>query len=133
MHGIPPFVAAQVLSAVVLGVIAGAHAGVGTALLGAVLMFGGSAVSVMVSGFIWPDQDEPGWKLALVATFANPLLLSALLVIGLGWDCILHLGGDFFACLVPLIAVLVVILCLLSIFAGWTWHWWKRRAAANLF
>jgi hypothetical protein len=131
MHGVPPFVVAQILTASALGAVAGAHVGVGTALLGAVLMFGGSAISVVISCFIWPDQDEPGWKLALVATFANPLLLFALLVMGLGWDCIVHLGGDLFACFAPFIAAWVAILCLLSIFAGWTWHWWKRRGAAS--
>lgn len=86
-------------------------------------------MSVVVSGFIWPDQDEPGWKLALVATFANPVLLLAILFVGLGRDCFVGRGG--IECVPILFAAWVAILCLLSIVAGWAWHWWKRRGAAS--
>ena len=128
MYGIPPFVSAQLITALGIGVVAGAQIGFGSALLTTGLMFGGAAVSVVISSFIWPTQEAAGWKLFLVAMCCNPVFWFALLIAGVGWHCFPR-GGDFFACLGPMVAVLVIVVCLLPPSIGLLWRAWKRRAA----
>ena len=132
MHDIPPFVSAQVVAAVGIGVVAGAQVGFGSALLTTGLMFGGAAISVVISSFIWPKQEAAGWKLFLVAVGCNPVFWFALLIVGDGWHCFPR-GGELFACLGPMVAALVVVACLLPPSVGLLWRAWKRRGAARGF
>jgi hypothetical protein len=132
MHDIPPFVSAQVVAAVGVGVVAGAQIDFGLALLTTGLMFGGTAISVVISSFIWPTQEAAGWKLFLLAMCCNPLVWFALLIAGVGWQCFPR-GGDFFACLSPMVAALAIVVCMLPPSAGLLWRAWKRRGVVRGF
>ena len=128
MYGIPPFVSAQLITSVGIGMVAGAQIGFGSALLTTGLMFGGTAISVVVSSFVWPAQEAAGWKLLLMAMCCNPVVWFALLIAGVGWQCFPR-GGELFGCLGPMVAALVVVVCLLPPSVGLLWRAWKRRAA----
>jgi hypothetical protein len=131
-YDFPPFVVAQCLAAALIGAVAGAHEGLGMALLGAGLMFVGSVFSAVISGMIFLGEDVAGWKQVTVAIFGNPLVMLALLVMALGWKCVVGLEHDL-GCLPTLIAELVAFLCLLPPFVGLLWRWWKcRRLPHNL-
>ena len=132
MRGMPPFVVAQFVVAIAIGLIAGGQLGFGPTLLAGGLMFGGTAISVVISSFIWPTQEAAGWKLLLVAMCCNPVVWFAGLIVGVGWHCFPR-GGDFFACLGPMVAVLVVVACLLPPSVGLLWRAWKRRGAVRGF
>jgi predicted permease len=97
----------------------------------AAVMFGGATVSALVSRFIWPKPDAAGWKLAVVATFANPIFLGALLVMGLGWKCVGGLVKDLYACLAPMMAFLAALLCLAPVCAALLWRWLKSCRASR--
>ncbi len=126
MHAVPPFMAAQFITAVALGTAVGAFAGWQMALLGAGAIGGGTAISIVISAMIWPTQHVSGWKLALVAMLANPTMLLALLATGIGWQCAIGRMHDF-GCIASFAGALVVIICLLSVCAGLLWRWWKGR------
>jgi hypothetical protein len=130
-YDFPPFVVAQCLVAALIGAVAGAHEGLGMALLGAGLMFVGSVFSAVISGMIFLGEDVAGWKQVTVAIFGNPLVMLALFVMALGWKCVVGLEHDL-GCLPAALAQLVAILCLLPPFAGLAWRWKRRRQARNL-
>jgi len=132
MHGIPPFVSAQVIAAIGVGVVAGAQIDFGSALLTTGLMFGGTAISVVLSSLIWPTQEAAGWKLFLVAMCCNPVVWFASLIAGVGWHCFPR-GGDFFACLGPMVAALAIVVCMLPPSVGLLWRAWKRRGVVRGF
>jgi hypothetical protein len=122
---IPPFVYGNVVGGLITGI------GVGAFLdLKAVLIFSSvlAANAAIVSLICWwkPGFEAAAWKLWLMASLANPLMLTALgftidqyeCLIGrkTGWNCM-------FAGIGPLVAGV----CLAPPVAGLVVRWWTRR------
>lgn len=97
MRRIPSFVYGHVIGALLAGVVGGSFLD-----LTAVMAFGSIlAAAAIVSSLVcwwWPKFDAPTWKLWLVATVANPVLIAGLVwsvfyfgcITGdlKGWDCL---------------------------------------------
>ena len=97
MRRVSSFVYGHVVGALISGVIGGAFLD-----LTAVMVFGaGLAGAAGVSSLVcwwWPKFDASAWKLWLVATFANPVMIAGLVwtvvmrgcLTGAlkGWDCL---------------------------------------------
>lgn len=97
MRRIPPFVYGHVIGALVAGAVGGTFLD-----LKAVLAFSSIlAAAAVASGLVcwwWPKFGAPPWKLWLVATFANPVLIAGIVwsvsYFGCftgdlkGWDCL---------------------------------------------
>lgn len=112
MRRIPSFVYGSVIGGLITGIVAGAFLD-----LKAVLIFSAvlAANAAIVSLVCWwkPGFEAAAWKLWLMATFANPLILVALgftidqyeCLIGskTGWNCMFATIGPLVAgvCLVP--------------------------------
>ncbi len=90
MRRIPAFVWGHVLGALVVGVVGGAFLD-----LTAVVTFGATlAAAAVISALAcwwWPGFDAAAWKLWLVATFANPVMLAALVWTVIERECLM--GG----------------------------------------
>lgn len=128
MRRVHPFVYGHVVGALITGAVSGAFLDwVAVASFAGVL-----AVNAVIGSMVcwWrPGFDAAGWKLWLMACFANPLMLAAigfsleqyecLLGRRTGWNCL-------FADLGPLAAAA----CLPSPLIGLAVRWWKRRRAA---
>jgi hypothetical protein len=128
MRRIHPFVYGHVVGAFVVGAGSGA-----TLDLTAVLVFSSllAANAVIGSLVCWwrPGFDAAGWKLWLMASFANPLMVAAiafsldqtncLLGRQTGWNCM-------FADVGPLTAAA----CLPSPLVGLAARWWRKRRPA---
>ena len=75
MRRIPSFVYGHVIGALIAGIAGGAFLD-----LTAVMVFGaGLAAAAIVSAMVcwwWPKFDAAAWKLWLVATLANPVMLA---------------------------------------------------------
>ncbi len=86
MRRIPSFVYGHVLGALATGAIGGAFLD-----LTAVMVFGSvAAAAAVVSALVcwwWPKFDAPAWKIWLVATVANPVLIAGVVWSLLNIDC----------------------------------------------
>jgi hypothetical protein len=123
---IHPFVYGHVIGALIAGAVAGAFLD-WTAVASFAGVLAANAVIVSLICWWWPGFEAAGWKLWLAATFANPLMLSAIgfsidqydCLIGrrTGWNCLFADAGPLVAgmCLVPPVIGLAV-------------RWWRRRA-----
>jgi hypothetical protein len=116
---LPSFVYGHVIGALITGVIGGAFLD-----LTAVLVFGaGLAAAAGVSALAcwwWPKFDAPAWKLWLVATLANPVMIAGLAwTVAMrscltgdlkGWDCLfaeLGLVGSAATLPAPVVGLIV--------------------------
>src|SRR5216684_4014141 len=77
MRRIHPFVYGHVIGALLTGAVAGAFLD-GTAVLVFSSVLAGNAVIGSLVCWWRPGFEAAGWKLWLMATFANPLMLSAI-------------------------------------------------------
>jgi hypothetical protein len=124
---VPSFVYGHVVVALISGVIGGAFLD-----LTAVMVFGaGLAAAAGISSLVcwwWPKFDAPAWKLWLVATFANPVMIAGLVwTVAMrgcltgelkGWDCLFaKLGLVASAATVPGPIVGLIV----------RWLWARRR------
>jgi|EndMetStandDraft_4_1072995.scaffolds.fasta_scaffold539120_2 small basic protein len=122
-----PFLLGQVIGALAVGLFTGVFLNIPTIVVFCLSLAGGAAVSALICRWR-PGFDAAGWKLWLVGTFANPVMLAALAftaseyecLLGrrTGWDCILSGIGPFIAglcCLPPIVGLLA--------------RWWARRRA----
>jgi hypothetical protein len=126
---VPSFVYGHVIGALITGAIGGAFLD-----LTAVLVFGGGlAASATVSALVcwwWPRFDAPAWKLWLVATVANPVLIA-----GLAWsvamrDCLTGAlkGWDCLFAEVGLVAAAATLPSpVVGLIARWCWARWRPR------
>jgi hypothetical protein len=121
-----PFVTVQLVAAPIVGAIAGAFMNLSATMSLASAMFGGAAVSAALSRYAWPRSDDSGWKLALVATFGNPLFLFALYAVVDTW-CGLGRARDIRTCFVSGYAFGLALLCLVPVCTAFLWRWWKSR------
>jgi len=128
MRRVHPFVYGHVIGAFVVGLASGATLDLKAVMVFSSLLGANAAIGSLICWWR-PGFDAAGWKLWLVATFVNPLMLSAIAfsvdqydcLVGqrTGWNCLLSDAGP-----------LVVAACLPSPLIGLAVRWWRRRAAA---
>ena len=127
MRRIHPFVYGHVIGALVTGLVAGAPLDAT-----AVLAFSGIlAVNAVIGSLVcwWrPGLEAAGWKLWLVATFANPLMVSAIAYTIDSYDCLVGAKTGW-SCLFTDAGPGVAAACLPSPLIGLAARWWKRRSA----
>ena len=123
---ISPFVTAQLVAAPIAGAVAGAFMNLSATINLGTAMLGGALVSAALSRYAWPRSDGSGWKVALVATFGNPLFLFALYA-GVDTWCGIGQARDIHTCFVSGYAFGLAFLCLIPVCAGLLWRWWKGR------
>ena len=125
MRPLHPFVVGHLLGAVVIGIVAGAMLGVPAAFAGAAGMAVGATVSCLVC-WAWPGLGAKARFLWPIAVLANPVMLLALAMIVVDWDCLTgeRTGWD---CMAVAVAVIVAGLCLLPPFGGLLWRRWKGQ------
>ncbi len=122
-----PFALGQVVGAAVVGIATGLFFDwVAVAIFSAGLA-AGAAVSATACRW-WPGFDAAGWKLWLVGSLANPLVLAGAAFSASEYECLLgwKTGWD---CLFAEIGPFVTGLGLLPPFAGLLTRWWARRTA----
>ncbi len=119
MRRIPAFVYGHVLSALLIGLIAGAFLDLKAVLIFSSVMAGCALASAIIC-WMWPGFSGPGWQLWIAGVIGNPMFLVAgffayqeldcLTGAKTGWSC---LFSDVYpmlmgACLVPPLLGLVV-------------------------
>jgi hypothetical protein len=126
---IHPFVRGHVVTAAIVGAVAGATLDAQAALIGGVLLTAGAVVSSLLCWWK-PAFEAPAWQLVPAAILANPLMLLAIGFVIVDADCLVgnRKGWD---CLGAAVAILVAGVCLLPPFGGWLWRSWKRRSGAS--
>ena len=126
MRRIPSFVYGHVVGALIVGAVSGAFLD-----WQAVASFAGLLAANAVIGSLicwrWPGFEAPGWKLWLVATFANPLMLSAIAFSIDQYECLVGQRTGW-NCLFSEVGPLTVMACLPSPLIGLAVRWWWRRA-----
>ena len=127
MNRIHPFVYGHLVGALLTGVIAGAFLD-----LKAVLVFGGLLmVNALIGSLVcwWrPGFDAAGWKLWLMATFANPLMVAAIAWSIDQYDCLAGRQTGW-NCLFSDVGPWTGIACLPSPLIGLVVRWWRARQA----
>ena len=128
MGRIHPFVLGHVIGAAITGVVAGAFLD-----WTAVASFSGVlAVNALISALVcwWrPGFEAAGWKLWLVASFANPLMVAALAFSLDQYNCLLGRQTGW-NCMFADVGPLTAAACLPSPLIGLLARWWRRRRAA---
>jgi hypothetical protein len=124
---IHPFVYGHVIGAFLVGGIAGAFLDLKAMLVFSSLLAANAAIGSLVCWWR-PGLEAAGWKLWLVATLANPLMLSAIAFSIDQYDCLTgQLTG--WNCMFRGVGPFTVTACLPSPLIGLAARWWKRRAA----
>ena len=125
MRRLPSFVYGHVLGGLISGAIGGAFLD-----LTAVAVFSsGLAAAAAVSALVcwwWPKFNAPAWKLWLVATVANPVMIA-----GLVWSVIMRdcLTGEMkgWDCLFAEVGLVAAAATLPSPVVGLVVRWWWAR------
>ena len=127
MQRIHPFVWGHVIGALVVGAVSGSSLD-----MKAVFTFSGllAANAVIGSLLCWwrPGLDAAGWKLWLVATFANPMMLAAIAFSIDQYDCLIGRSSGW-NCMFSYVGPTMVAACLPSPLIGLAARWLKRRSA----
>jgi hypothetical protein len=124
---IHPFVYGHVIGAFLVGGIAGAFLDLKAVMIFSSLLAANAAVGSLLCWWR-PGLEAAGWKLWLVATLANPLMLSAIAFSIDQYDCLTgQLTG--WNCMFRGVGPFTVTACLPSPLIGLAVRWWKRRAA----
>ena len=128
MRRIHPFVYGHVVGAFLVGAVAGAFLD-----WTAVASFSGMlAVNALISALVcwWrPGFEAAGWKLWLVASFANPLMVAAIAFSLDQYNCLLGRQTGW-NCMFADVGPLTAAACLPSPLIGLLARWWRRRRAA---
>ena len=127
MRRIPPFVYGHVIGAFVVGAVAGAFLDLKALMIFSSLLAANAAIGSLVCWWR-PGFDAAGWKLWLVATFANPLMLAAIAFSIDQYDCLIGQRTGW-NCMFSDVGPLTVMACLPSPLIGLAVRWWKRRSA----
>ena len=125
MRRIHPFVYGHVVGAFVVGGVAGATLDLKALLVFSSLLAANAAIGSLVCWWR-PGFAAAGWKLWLTATFANPLMLSAIAYSIDQYDCLIgeRTGWN---CMFSDVGPLTAMACLPSPLIGLAVRWWKRR------
>ena len=129
MRRIPSFVYGHVIGALIVGAVSGAFLDWQAVASFASLL----AVNAVISSLVcwrWPGFEAPGWKLWLVATFANPLMLSAIAFSVDQYECLVGQRTGW-NCLFSEVGPLAVAACLPSPLIGLAVRWWRRRSSLS--
>ena len=125
MRRIHPFVLGHVFGAFVVGVASGAALDLKAVMVFSSLLAANAAIGSLVCWWR-PGLDAAAWKLWLMATFVNPLMLSGIAYSIDQYDCLLG-GRTGWDCMFSDVGPLVVAACLPSPLIGLAVRWWKRR------
>jgi hypothetical protein len=128
MRRIHPFVLGHVVGAFVVGAVGGATLDLKAVMVFSSLLAANAAIGSLVCWWR-PGFDAAGWKLWLVATFVNPLMLSAIAYSIDQYDCLVGQRTGW-PCMFSDVGPLVAAACLPSPLIGLAVRWWKRRAVA---
>ena len=125
MKRIHPFVWGHVVGAFVVGLVSGAFLD-----LTAVATFSSilAANAVIGSLICWwrPGFEAAGWQLWLVATFANPLMVSSIGYSIDQYDCLVGQRTGW-PCMFSDVGPMVAAACLPSPLIGLAVRWWWKR------
>ncbi len=128
MGRIHPFVLGHVIGAAITGVVGGAFLD-----WTAVASFSGVlAVNALISALVcwWrPGFEAAGWKLWLVASFANPLMVAAIAFSLDQYNCLLGRQTGW-NCMFADVGPLTAAACLPSPLVGLAARWWRKRRPA---
>ena len=127
MQNIHPFVLGHVVSAALVGAVAGPLIESRAAIIVAAVLVGGAVASSLACRW-WPGWDAAAWKLWPVAVLANPAMLATLGFLAADWQCVVGLRGGW-NCLAAAVALVAAGFCLLPPVGGLLWRWRKRRSA----
>ena len=125
---IPAFVWGQVIGALITGVVTGAFLDWEAMQVFPAVLAGNAVLTSLVCWW-WPGFAGAWWKLWLMATFANPLMLAAIAWTIASWDCLVG-GRTGWNCLFADVGPDVMVLCLPAPLIGLAAHWWRKRAIA---
>jgi len=125
---IHPFVYGHVVGAFLVGAVAGAFLDLKAVLVFSSLLAANAAIGSLVCWWR-PGFEAAGWKLWLVATFANPLMLSAIAFAISSYDCLVG-NQTGWNCMFVDAGPDVIEACLPSPLIGLAVRWWRRRRAA---
>ena len=129
MRRIHPFVLGHVVGALVVGGVVGAFLDLKAVLVFSSLLAVNAAIGSLVCWWR-PGLEAAGWKLWLVATFANPLMLSAIAFSIDQYDCLTGQQSGW-NCMLSDVGPLTVAACLPSPIIGLAARWLKRRTATR--
>lgn len=130
MLRIHPFVMGHLVSAVMVGGVAGAFLDARAALIAGASLGAGAVVSSLFCQWR-PGVEAAAWKLWPVAVFANPVMLAALGFMAVEWECVLGTRRGW-NCIGVVIFMMVAGLCLLPPIGGLLWRLWKRHRAPRV-
>ncbi len=130
MRRIHPFVYGHVIGALLTGAVAGAFLDSTAVMVFSSLLAGNAVIGSLVCWWR-PGFEAAGWKLWLTATFANPLMLSAIAFSIDSYDCLVGARTGW-NCMFTDVGPDVIEACLPSPLIGLAVRWWwrRRRAAA---
>ena len=126
MRRIHPFVYGHVIGAFVTGAVAGAFLDLKAVMIFSSLLAANAAIGSLICWWR-PGFEAAWWKLWLVATFANPLMLSAIAFSIDQYDCLIGQRTGW-NCMFSDIGPTVVGACLLPPLLGVGLHWLWGRA-----
>jgi hypothetical protein len=125
---IDPFVLGHVVGALVVGAVAGAFLDLKAVLVFSSLLAANAAIGSLVCWWR-PGFEAAGWKLWLMATFGNPLMLAAIAFSIDSYDCLVGARTGW-NCLFTDAGPDVIAACLPSPLIGLAVRWWWRRGRA---
>jgi hypothetical protein len=119
-----PFVWGYMVAAFVAGVVSGAVLDWKAVVIFSCLMAAGAAIASLVCWWR-PGFEAAGWKLWLVATVANPLLLAGIGLTIDQYDCLFQRTRGW-SCMFADLSWMLVAVCLPSPLIGLAVRRWKR-------
>ena len=123
MRRIHPFVWGHVLGALVVGAVSGAFLDAKAVMTFSSLLAANAVISSLVCWWR-PGFEAAGWKLWLVATFANPLILAGIAFSIDQWGCLFKpIKG--WSCMFSDLGWMATAACLPSPLIGLAVRWWK--------
>ena len=129
MRRIHPFVYGHVIGAFLVGAVAGAFLDLKAVLVFSSLLAANAAIGSLVCWWR-PGFEAAWWKLWPVATFANPMMLSAIAFSINQYDCLTGQQSGW-NCMLSDVGPLTMAACLPSPIIGLAARWLKRRTTAR--
>jgi hypothetical protein len=125
---IPAFVWGQVIGALITGVVTGAFIDWKAVWVFPAVLAGNALLTSLICWW-WPGFAGAWWKLWLMATLVNPLMLAAIAWSFDNWECLVG-GRTGWSCLLASAGLDVMVLCLPAPLIGLAARWWRKRAIA---